>query len=271
MLKDKKFLILLGFLLILVVFNLCQLVANKQNDNFGARTSDDQWDNDGDDIYYTDGNAGFGTNTPNEGLTLSSSTLMVHELGYPENVTTATTTGGSLIATTTHYFLVSAVNGNGETKTVSEQTCVTSDVGESAIATKCNITWEAISLADSYNVWVSTSTGAFTRYFSTTTIPAQIATTTNASVGTLITETDAYINQIGANADNFFLGNKTGIGTATPRELLDIYSTATPTLHLSTSAVDKGGSIEMKNSAGTLSCFYIVGTTPTVVAGACSN
>jgi hypothetical protein len=272
MLKDKKFLIILGLILFSIVLSLCSFNQPQvtTEDGVGARTSDDQWDNDGSDIYYIDGNTGFGTSKPNEALSVASSGLQIFELGYPENITVATTAGGSLLADT-WYFKVTSNNGNGETRAVTEQTCILTGTVPGG---GCDITFDPIVLADYYNIWVSSTTNNFVYYFSTTTIPAFIGTTTSALVGTIPSATSAYVNQIGSNANNYFIGNSTGFGTSSPNSFFHITqgSTATTVVEFGEANAIKGTCIQVYSSNGTaIRLWWQDDATAVVEAGTCLN
>lgn len=66
-------------------------------------------------------------------------------------------------------------------------------------------------------------------------------------------------------------GTKLGLGTTTPNTNGDLVvdGTATSTVMISSSASNKGGCLNIENSAGTMTKAYINGTTWVLAAGTC--
>ena len=198
---------------------------------------------------------GINTATPAEELTVASSSVVAFELGFPINVTAtaSTTAAGSLLDDEVYYFMVTAVNGNGETKAVGEQS-VTPTGSPTSTAL---IQWDSVTGALYYNVWMSTTTASFSRATRTSSTSLDVATTTSFSLGaTKPSASTAYVNQISSTGDSFIMGGNLSIGTSTASALLHPVATTEQlrlgynALNYSSFTVSSGGDLTIAPSGG---------------------
>lgn len=132
-------------------------------------------------------------------------------LAVPVGVSAATSTGGTIVATSTpYYFQVAALDGTGTTTVSATVSATTPSSGSSSI----QVTWRAIPGAQGYAVYFSTSTpDNLTRYFVATSTNGtantfySFATSTGSLAGTnTLTDSTAFSTKINPNGQSYFNG-----------------------------------------------------------------
>ncbi|MFZ2969753.1 MAG: hypothetical protein WA063_01245 [Minisyncoccia bacterium] len=186
-----------------IVFAGASGVYNQDNSNFF-------WDN-------TNKRLGIGTATPQQALTLSSSSNFAAEMIAPINPVTIPYIGGTLAAGT-YYYKVVASDGIGTTIGSSEVSCTVDGVTK----TSCYIGWTASAGNASYRVY-GRATGAQDQYWTATT-NTYIDTGTAGTAGTVPTVITAYANKLTASGNSWLSGGNLGIGTASPQGKLHLYN-----------------------------------------------
>lgn len=99
-------------------------------------------------------------------LTMDSTSTNAYriQMGTPGTITATPAVGGALAAKTTYYVAVTAVDPiGGETMTSAQSTCLTTDANLT-----CNLSWTAITGANSYWVYYGTTSALGKRYTTTT-------------------------------------------------------------------------------------------------------
>lgn len=162
-------------------------------------------DNNGDDYTLTvDGNV-MRVNDLNGNAFLNvppTGTFGV-ELNVPTGVTATPTAGGSLAASTTYFFVVTALDGVGETVGSTEVMCLTTVSNKT-----CHISWTMVSPpASSYRVYMGLSAGAEDHYDSTGGTTYNAVASPLPTPGTPPTATNAYFIRIDQNGIHFSDGS----------------------------------------------------------------
>lgn len=130
-------------------------------------------------------------------------------MSYKAPTATPSTTGGALIAGT-YYYVVTALDGVGESLPSPEATSVIA----SGTAGKTTLAWTAVLGAASYRIYRGTRPGYYDYYYTATT-NAYVDVGGSGTNATPPTEATAYYHKFG-NESNSWILNKIGFGTATP-------------------------------------------------------
>lgn len=189
--------------------------ASMTNSHYPRRTAAGTW---ADSTIYDDGtNIGLGTTDPQAKLTLADGNSIVENLTVPSGVGTSLQSGGSLADATTFYYVVTALDGTG-------QTIASSEVSDTTATPNLTIriTWSVVTGAVSYRVYKGTTTGTYTEYFSINAPTLQYDDDATAGTGgSPPASTTAYSVKFG-NGNGWILDNL-GVGTSTPSGIIHAY------------------------------------------------
>src|SRR3990167_1750154 len=153
------------------------------------------------------------------GITLNAGNITGNQLSAPTGLSTQTATGGSLAADT-YYYIITALNANGETIGSSEASQVIDGVTETAVT----LTWNELTGATSYRIY-GRATGAQDAYFTVTESldDDDDSTVTSTDTGTAGTAgTVPTSNSTGGSAT--FAGTITANGVLTSTGVIDFGS-----------------------------------------------
>src|SRR3990167_4590539 len=170
------------------------------------------------------------------GVTLNAGNISGNQLSAPSGLSTQVATGGSLVADT-YYYVVTALNANGETTSSTEASRVIDGVTETAVT----LTWNELTGATSYRIY-GRATGAQNVYFTVTEAvgddtDSTVTFTDTGSAGTAGTVPTT--NSTGGAAT--FAGNLTVNGLTT---LGNLNTLDTLTGNLLTSSVTSGATTQ---------------------------
>lgn len=167
------------------------------------------------------GNVGIGSNSPQQALTLGSSSNFVTEMAAPSGVTAgAPTSGGTLTKNTPVFYKVTATDGVGETVGSAESNSCT----PAGSTQTCPISWTAVPNAVTYKIYRTTTSGVYTgsAFVTSVTSTSYSDAGVTLTAGTPPTATTAYYAKISGTGASWLLGASLGIGTTTPLAPLDI-------------------------------------------------
>jgi len=161
---------------------------------------------------------GIGTMTPQEKLTLGSGSNFAVEMTAPSAPSgTPYTTGGNM-ADNTYYYVITALNGVGETIKGTESSGIVIYGGTPPGSGRVELTWAGVTGAQSYKIYRTTTSGTYSSpaYIGNPTTTSYTDTLFIPNSGEPPSSTTAYVNKITAFGTSWFLGGNVGIGTATP-------------------------------------------------------
>ena len=203
----------------------------------------------------------------------AASTLSVY-MQTPSGISAiASTTTGSLATGTPFFIQVAALDGSGGMTVPSSEfstTTATSSIGQ------LTLTWNAVTGAQSYDVFFATSSGAESSFFTSTSSSYTFATSTGASTTTEVSTSTAFVNKLSASGNSYFLGGSFSIGSSTPIGTFQVSSastTASTTIEFGSPSIQKATCIEVNRTNGSTSYLTILpgANTVTVSTSSCTT
>ena len=149
-------------------------------------------------------------------LTLTQQNDIMIEMEVPSGVTASPSATPGTLAAGTYYYVVTALDGVGETVASAEVSATIDGSTNTAV----DISWNAVPGAVKYRVYGRAS-GAQDQYWETTTT-SFTDDGTAGTAGTPPTSNTAYVVNINDNGNSWFLGGNIGIGTTSPTEKLTV-------------------------------------------------
>ncbi len=167
---------------------------------------------------------------------------------------TPSASGGS-IPDGTYYYIITALNGSGETVQgiESNSQTVSGGSGNGSVA----LTWTAVPGASSYKIYRTTVSMTYTdpSLVGTSSTNSFTDTVASPSTGLPPSITTAYVNSINPTSTSWITGGNVGIGTTTPGSLLTL-GTAGATAGVFSMAGATSGMITLQPAAATTTSTY---------------
>ncbi len=167
------------------------------------------------DTLFVDDSAnsvGIGTTSPQEKLTLSSGSNFATEMSVPTAVSASCYTSGGAMADGTYYFKITASHDSSATSSTvgsAELNCTISGGGGLG---RIDVYYQSSTGAAAYRVYKGTSSGGQDRYQISYTVFYSYTSDLFATLGSVPTTTNAYVNKLTASGDSWLRGGTVSIG-----------------------------------------------------------